>query len=111
MQVPWLRQGLDAHSLMLVWQFGPVGKADNTLHTCQFRRGSTAVHAHTTILTSEAHATGANVSTGHVLAGASIHARVGFTLIVVDVTVFTTPARVTQAFIANRKKVLKSESS
>lgn len=23
MQVPWLRQGLDAHSLMLVWQLGP----------------------------------------------------------------------------------------
>ena len=23
MQVPWLRQGLEAHSLMLVWQLGP----------------------------------------------------------------------------------------
>ncbi len=59
----------------------------------------------TQILTSEAHATGANISAGHVLAGASIHAGVGFTLIVVDVTVFTAPARVTQAFIADEEEV------
>lgn len=57
-------------------------------------------------LTSEAHATGANVSAGHILAGASIHTWVGFTLVVVDVAVFTAPARVAQAFIANRKKTL-----
>lgn len=62
---------------------------------------------HTTqILTSEAHATGANVSAGHVLASASIHTWVGFTLIVVDVAVFTTPARVTQASIADWWKSL-----
>lgn len=55
-------------------------------------------------LTCEAHAAGADVSAGHVLAGASIHAGVGFTLIVVDVAVFTTPAGVTQAFIADRRR-------
>lgn len=58
----------------------------------------------THILTGEAHATGADVSAGHVLAGASIHTWVGFTLIVVDVAVFTTPARITQAFITGRNK-------
>lgn len=61
----------------------------------------------TQILTSEAHAATANVSAGHVLAGASIHTRVGFTLIVVDVTVFTAPARITQAFVADGKKTFK----
>ena len=55
----------------------------------------------TQILTGEAHAAGANISAGHVLAGASVHTRVGFTLVVVDVAVFTAPARVTQAFIAD----------
>lgn len=73
------------------------------------------LHTHTPtetqILTGEAHATGANVSTGHVLAGASIHTRVGFTLVVVDVAVFTTPAGVTQAVIATRKKTIKSVRS
>lgn len=60
-----------------------------------------------TQLTSEAHATGANVSAGHILAGASIHTRVGFTLIVVDVAVFAAPARVTQAIIADGQKTLE----
>ncbi len=64
----------------------------------------------TQILTSEAHATGANVSAGHVLAGASIHTWVGFTLIVVDVTIFTAPARITQAFIADREKTWENIS-
>lgn len=62
----------------------------------------------TQTLTSEAHATGANVSAGHVLAGASIHTGVGFTLIVVDVAVFATPARVTQAFIADGETTLET---
>ena len=61
----------------------------------------------TQTLTGEAHATGADISAGHVLAGASIHARVGFALIVVDVAVFTAPARVTQAFIADGEKTLE----
>lgn len=56
------------------------------------------------ILTSEAHATSADVSAGHVLAGAAIHAWVGFTLVVVDVTILAAPARVTQAFIAARQQ-------
>lgn len=64
----------------------------------------------TQILTSEAHTTSANVSAGHVLAGAAIHTRVGFTLVVVDVAVFAAPARVTQAFIADGEKMLENIS-
>lgn len=96
---------------MLVWQFGPVVRANSTSHALQFklevhiRVAGSAVSCEninkTQILTGEAHATGANISAGHVLAGASVHARVGFTLVVVDVTVFTTPAGVTQAFVAD----------
>lgn len=64
----------------------------------------------TQILTSEAHATSADISAGHVLAGAEIHAWVGFTLVVVDVTVLATPARVTQAFVAARQQALDNLS-
>lgn len=45
-------------------------------------------------LTTEAFPAGADVATGHVLAGATVHAGVGFTLIVVNVTVCPAPARV-----------------
>lgn len=48
----------------------------------------------------EANSAGANVSTDHVLTCASIHAWVRFTLIIVDVTVFSNPARVTKTFIS-----------
>lgn len=112
MHVPWLRQGLEAHSLILVWQFGPVFEPENELRIFHFKSGAcdkqfTRRNKDTEhILTSEAHAARANISTGHVLTGASIHARVGFTLIVIDVTVFATPARVTKAFVADEEKAL-----
>lgn len=44
------------------------------------------------------------VPTGHVLAGPTIHARVGLTFVVIDVTVRATPARVAGTFIANAKE-------
>lgn len=43
------------------------------------------------------------VAAGHVLAGSAVHAGVGFALVVVDVTVRTTPARVAGAFVADAK--------
>lgn len=61
----------------------------------------------TQILTGEARTARANVAAGHVLAGAAIHAWVGFTLVVVDVAVFATPARVTQALVAERGEMLE----
>lgn len=49
--------------------------------------------------------TGAKKSVGHVLTGASVHARVGLALIVVDVAVLADPAWFAQTFVAkNRKK-------
>lgn len=51
-------------------------------------------------LTTEALPAGADVATGHVLAGATIHAGIGFTLIVVNVTVCPTPARVAVTLVA-----------
>lgn len=54
------------------------------------------------ILTGESRTARANVAAGHVLASAAIHTWVGFTFIVVDVAVFTTPARVTQALVTER---------
>lgn len=44
------------------------------------------------------------VPTGHVLAGPTIHARVGLTFVVIDVTVRATPARVAGTFVANAKE-------
>lgn len=41
------------------------------------------------------------VSAGHVLAGSSVHARVGLTLVVIDVTVWAAPARVAGTFVAS----------
>lgn len=40
------------------------------------------------------------VSTGHVFAGSAVHAWVRFTFVVVDVTVFAAPSRVTGTFVA-----------
>lgn len=54
--------------------------------------------------TSEASSTGAVVSTGHIPAGPSVHAWVGLTLVVVDVTVGSTPPRVAAAFVAKVQK-------
>lgn len=111
---------------MLVWQFGPAVRANSTSHARQFKLKvhigvERSVVSYENIdttqrLTGEAHAAGANISAGHVLAGASVHTRVGFTLVVVDVAVFTAPAGVTQAFIADGEKMVenfsvKSESS
>lgn len=44
------------------------------------------------------------VSTGHVLAGSTIHAGVGFAFIVIDVTVWAAPARVAGTFVTNAKE-------
>lgn len=46
------------------------------------------------ILTAEPFPAGADVTAGHVLAGATIHAGIGFTLIIVDITICAAPARV-----------------
>lgn len=54
-------------------------------------------------LTGEADSARAVVSAGHVLAGSAIHARIGFTFIVIDVAVRATPAGVAGTFVANAK--------
>lgn len=54
--------------------------------------------------TSETGSAGAVVSAGHIPAGPSVHAWVGLTLVVVDVTVGSTPARVAGAFVAKVQK-------
>lgn len=108
MQVPWFRHGLEAHSLMLVWQFGPVGHKLHTLHSpCTFHWCTWLTQFITEtltraaqILTGEAHTAGADISAGHVLAGPSVHTWVGLTLIIVDIAVFAAPAGVTEAFVA-----------
>lgn len=51
-------------------------------------------------LTTESLSTGADIATGHVLASAAIRAWVGFTLVVIDVTVCTTPAWITVTLVA-----------
>lgn len=54
--------------------------------------------------TGEAGPASAVVSAGHIPAGPSVHARVGFTLVVVDVTVASAPARVACAFVAKAQQ-------
>lgn len=44
------------------------------------------------------------VSTGHVLAGSPVHAGVGLTLVVIDVTVWAAPTRVTGTFVASTQR-------
>lgn len=41
------------------------------------------------------------VSAGHVLAGSPVHARVGLTLVVIEVTVGAAPARVAGTFVSS----------
>lgn len=67
---------------------------------CQGEKHQHRILHTTQILTGEARTARANVAAGHVLAGATIHTWVGFTFVVVDVAVFATPARVTQALVA-----------
>lgn len=103
MQVPWFRHGLEAHSLILVWQFGPEG------HTLNTRQSQTLIQKilarAAQVLTNESHPTCAKISAGHVFAGTSIHTWVGLTLIIIDIAVFAAPARVTEAFVAGREKI------
>lgn len=55
-------------------------------------------------LTGEADSARAVVSAGHVLAGSTVHAGVGFALVVIDVTVGAAPAGVAGAFVAGAKE-------
>lgn len=55
-------------------------------------------------LTGEADSARAVVSAGHVLAGSTVHAGVGFAFIVIDVTVGAAPAGVAGAFVAGAKE-------
>lgn len=95
--------------MILVWQFGPAGQELNTLQSqtgVQDSHHSSQNILIAQILTSEAHATSANVSAGHVFAGTSVHARVGLTLIIIDIAVFAAPAGVTKTIIACRENIL-----
>lgn len=62
--------------------------------------GGTFIDISLAVWPCKASSAGADVSTYHVLTRASIHAWVGLTLIIVYVTVFANPARVTKTFIA-----------
>lgn len=64
------------------------------------RVGGTLVDVSLAVRSSEPCSACAVVSAGHVLAGSTIHAWVGLALIVIDVTVWTTPSRVTGTFVA-----------
>lgn len=57
----------------------------------------------TTTLTTEAFSAGAHVATGHVLAGATVDTRVGLALIVVDITVRSTPPRGTVTLVPTER--------
>lgn len=61
--------------------------------------GGALVNIGLTVRSCEASLAGADVSTDHVLAGASIHARVGLTFVVIDVAVFADPAGVAETFV------------
>lgn len=121
MQEPWFRHGLDAHSLMLVWQLGPGERAGGRRarhprasegappqappHPCgagraqrQPRPGEGPGPAWAP-LTAEALAAGAHVAAGHVPAGAPVGAGVGLALVVVDVTVGPAPPGVTVTLV------------
>lgn len=56
------------------------------------------------LLTGEAGTARANITAGHVLAGAAVHARVGLALVVVDVAVLAAPAHVTRAPVAEGER-------
>ena len=55
-------------------------------------------------LTSEARSAGTVVAAGHVLARSAVHARVGLALVVVEVTVGSTPTRVAEALVSARQR-------
>lgn len=90
--------------MMLVWQLGPalagleklgLNTSLELTHKIEGRQDAGRCQ-----FTGEAGPASAVVSAGHIPAGPSIHARVGFTLVVVDVTVASAPARVACAFVA-----------
>ena len=54
--------------------------------------------------TAEPSSAGAVVAAGHVLAETAVHARVGIALVVVEVTVGSAPARVTETFVPTRRE-------
>lgn len=56
-----------------------------------------------TTLTTEAFSAGAYVAAGHVFAGTTIDTRVGLTLVVVDVTVCSTPPRGTVTLVPTKR--------
>lgn len=62
--------------------------------------GGTFIDISLAVWPSKASSAGADVSTDHVLTCTSIHAWVGLTLIIVYVTVFANPTRVTKTFIS-----------
>lgn len=66
----------------------------------QARVGCTLINVSLAVRTAESGSAGANVSAGHVLTGASVHARVRQTLVDVDVTVAAHPAGLAHAFVA-----------
>lgn len=76
------------------------GHVINTGSLIQARVGGAFIDISLAVGTTEAGAACADVATGHVLTGASIHTGVGLTLIVVDVTVDTTPSRVANTVIS-----------
>lgn len=61
--------------------------------------GGTFVDVGLAVRATEAFSAGAYVATGHVLAGATVDTRVGLTLVVVDVTVCSTPPRGTVTLV------------
>lgn len=121
MHVPWFRHGLDAHSLILVWQLGPRERGTAVMGVqspqglwrgalCGAEPAAPAVSTSGCCaqlcaaplegpLTTEAFAAGAHVATGHVSAGAAVDTGVGLTLVVVDTTVCPTPPGVTLTFV------------
>lgn len=62
--------------------------------------GGTLINIRLAVRSSKSSLAGANISTDHVLTCTSIHARVGFTFIIIDITVFANPTGVTKTFIS-----------
>lgn len=62
-------------------------------------------------LTAEPCSAGAVVAAGHVLAEPPVHARVRLALVVVNVTVGSAPARVTETFVSNEGREEQTEVS
>lgn len=101
--------------MMLVWQLGPalagleklgLNTSLELTHKNRKKANGGKVDAGSCRFTGEAGSASAVVSAGHIPAGPSVHARVGFTLVVVDVTVASAPARVACAFVAKAQQKL-----